>query len=78
MVYPTLLAFVSDLAPPAWRGAALGVYRFWRDLGYLVGAVSAGLIADAAGEGAAIWAAAGIVAFAAVAVALAAREAAPV
>ena len=46
MVYPALIAVVSDAAAPAWRGRALGVYRFWRDLGYAVGALLAGVIAD--------------------------------
>jgi MFS family permease len=45
-VYPALLAAVSDVAHPAWRGAALGTYRFWRDAGYAVGAVLAGTLAD--------------------------------
>jgi MFS family permease len=49
MVYPTLLAAVADVADPAWRGSAIGVYRLWRDLGFAVGAVVAGLLADAAG-----------------------------
>ena len=49
MVYPTLLAAVADVADPAWRASAIGVYRFWRDLGFAVGAVVAGMIADAAG-----------------------------
>ncbi len=49
MVYPTLLAAVADVAEPAWRGAALGVYRLWRDLGFAIGAVVAGVIADAFG-----------------------------
>jgi MFS family permease len=44
MVYPCLLAAVSDAADPAWRARALSVYRFWRDLGYAVGALTAGLI----------------------------------
>jgi MFS family permease len=48
MVYPTLLAAVADVADPAWRGSAIGVYRLWRDLGFAVGAVVAGLLADAA------------------------------
>ncbi len=43
MLYPTLGAAVSDLAPPAWRGTALGVYRFWRDMGYAVGATALAL-----------------------------------
>lgn len=49
MVYPTLLAAVGDVARPSWRASAVGVYRFWRDLGYAVGAVLAGLTADAFG-----------------------------
>ena len=49
MVYPTLLALVSEVADPAWRASALGVYRFWRDLGYAVGALGAGLVADSLG-----------------------------
>jgi MFS family permease len=55
MVYPTLLAAVGDVAEPSWRASAVGVYRFWRDLGYAVGAVLAGLTADAFGVHAAIW-----------------------
>jgi MFS family permease len=49
MVYPTLLAAVADVAAPQWRGAAVGVYRLWRDLGFVVGAIVAGLLADRAG-----------------------------
>ena len=49
MVYPTLIAVVSDASEPAWRARALGVYRFWRDTGYAVGALLAGVIADALG-----------------------------
>jgi MFS family permease len=44
MVYPCLLAAVSDAADPAWRARALSVYRFWRDLGYAIGALSAGIL----------------------------------
>jgi MFS family permease len=55
MVYPALLAAVGDVAEPSWRASAVGVYRFWRDLGYAVGAVLAGLTADAFGVNAAIW-----------------------
>ena len=54
MVYPTLLAAVGDVAHPSWRGAAIGVYRLWRDMGYAVGAVVAGLLADAFGMRAAV------------------------
>jgi MFS family permease len=46
MVYPSLIAAVSDASQPAWRARSLSVYRFWRDLGYAIGALSAGLIAD--------------------------------
>jgi MFS family permease len=46
MVYPTLIAAISDAAHPAMRARSLSVYRFWRDLGYAVGALSSGLIAD--------------------------------
>jgi len=46
MVYPTLIAAVSDASHPSWRARSLSVYRFWRDLGYAIGALSAGLIAD--------------------------------
>jgi MFS family permease len=46
MVYPTLLASIGDVAGPAWRGSAVGVYRFWRDSGYAVGALLAGALAD--------------------------------
>lgn len=46
MAYPTLIAAVGDIAHPAWRGTAVGVYRMWRDLGFAVGAIVAGWIAD--------------------------------
>jgi MFS family permease len=46
LVYPTLLAAISDIAHPHWRATSLGVYRFWRDLGFVFGAVGIGLIAD--------------------------------
>jgi MFS family permease len=49
MVYPSLIAAVSDASHPSWRARSLSVYRFWRDLGYAIGALSAGLIADAFG-----------------------------
>jgi MFS family permease len=54
MVYPTLLAAITDHAHPTWRASSLGVYRFWRDLGYAVGALLSGLVADLVGLGAAI------------------------
>ena len=46
MVYPTLLAAVGDVAHPRWRGTAVGIYRFWRDSGYVAGAILAGALAD--------------------------------
>jgi MFS family permease len=49
MVYPCLLAAVSDAADPTWRARALSVYRFWRDLGYAIGALTAGLLAAIVG-----------------------------
>ena len=54
MVYPTLLAAIGDVAHPSWRASAVGVYRLWRDLGYAVGALLAGLVADALGLAAAV------------------------
>jgi len=54
MVYPSLIAAVSDASNPTWRARSLSVYRFWRDLGYAIGALSAGLIADAFGLASAI------------------------
>ena len=55
MVYPTLLAAVSDVAHPQWRASAVGVYRLWRDGGYAVGALIAGIVADRFGLAAAIF-----------------------
>jgi MFS family permease len=54
MVYPNLIAAVSDASHPSWRARSLSVYRFWRDIGYAIGALSAGLIADRFGLSAAI------------------------
>lgn len=55
MVYPTLLAVIGDVAHPMWRARAVGVYRLWRDGGFAVGAVLAGVVADLWGPGAAVW-----------------------
>ena len=55
MVYPSLLAAIGDVAHPSWRASAVGVYRLWRDLGYAIGALLAGLTADAFGLSAAMW-----------------------
>ena len=47
LVYPTLIAVVGDVAHPTWRATAVGVYRLWRDSGYVVGALLGGVVADA-------------------------------
>jgi len=60
MVYPTLLAAIGDVAHPSWRASAVGVYRLWRDLGYAVGALLAGITADLFGLAAAVWVVAGL------------------
>ncbi len=62
MVYPTLLAAIGDVAHPSWRARAVGVYRLWRDLGFAVGALLTGILADAFGIRDAIWAIAGLTA----------------
>ncbi|HYJ69159.1 MAG TPA: MFS transporter [Nocardioidaceae bacterium] len=62
MVYPTLLAVIGDVAHPAWRARAVGVYRLWRDGGFAVGALMSGLIADAWGLRAAVATVAGVTA----------------
>jgi MFS family permease len=59
LVYPTLLAAIADVAHPAWRASAVGVYRLWRDAGYAVGAILAGVVADLLGIR---WALAGVAA----------------
>ena len=56
MVYPTLLAVIGDVAHPAWRASAVGVYRLWRDAGFAVGALLAGVLADRFGIPVSIWA----------------------
>jgi MFS family permease len=60
MVYPTLLAAITDHTHPSWRASSLGVYRFWRDLGYAVGALVSGVVADLLGFEAAIHLVAGL------------------
>ena len=55
MVYPTLLAAIGDVAHASWRASAVGIYRLWRDLGYAIGAVLAGLVSDLVGFAGAIW-----------------------
>jgi MFS family permease len=60
MVYPTLLAAIGDVAAPSWRASSIGVYRLWRDLGYAVGALLAGITADLLGLAGAMWIVAGV------------------
>ena len=60
LVYPTLIAAVSDVAEPRDRASVVGVYRFWRDAGFVAGALLAGLVADALGSGEAIAIVAGL------------------
>ena len=56
MVYPTLLAAIGDVAHPSWRARSVGIYRLWRDGGFAVGALLAGVLADVVSIDAAIWA----------------------
>jgi MFS family permease len=55
LVYPTLMAAVGDVAHPSWRATAVGVYRLWRDAGYVVGGLLAGVVADVLDLRAAVW-----------------------
>ncbi|GAA4722489.1 MFS transporter [Phytohabitans rumicis] len=70
MVYPVLLAVIGDVAHPTWRARAVGVYRLWRDLGYVAGALIAGITADLLGLRAAIWLVAAITAASGIIVAI--------
>ena len=74
MVYPTLLAAIGDVAAPAWRASAVGVYRLWRDLGYAVGALLAGVMADVLGLAGAMWVIAAITGASGVVTAIRQRE----
>ena len=62
LVYPTLIAAISDAVSPIERAPMVGVYRFWRDTGYVAGGVIAGVVADAIGYGGAIAVVAGLTA----------------
>ena len=73
-VYPTLLAAVGDVAHPIWRATSVGVYRLWRDGGYVVGAVAAGLLADLFGIVWAVGAIAGLTAISGLVVSLVMSE----
>jgi MFS family permease len=70
MVYPTLLAVIGDVAHPTWRARAVGVYRLWRDAGYAIGALIAGITADLLGIRAAVWLIAAITAASGIVVAV--------
>lgn len=77
LLYPTLLAAVSDVAAPRWRATSLGVYRLWRDSGYAFGALAIGVIADAFGLLAGFWFAAAIMIVSGLVVALLMYETLP-
>jgi MFS family permease len=62
LVYPTLIAAMSDAVTPVARATVVGVYRFWRDSGYVAGGLIAGTVADALGYGGAIALVAGLTA----------------
>jgi hypothetical protein len=70
MVYPTLIAAIGDVAHPAWRARSVGVYRLWRDSGFAVGALLAGVVADATSLVTSIWVVAAITAASGVVVAV--------
>lgn len=74
MVYPTLLAAIGDVAHPSWRASSIGVYRLWRDLGYAIGAILAGVLADALGLQVAMGSIAGLTMLSGIVVALRMRE----
>lgn len=70
MVYPTLLAAIGDVAHPQWRARSVGVYRLWRDAGFAIGALLAGILADLISTEAAIWAVAALTAASGIVVAV--------
>ena len=78
LLYPNLIAAMADLAPPLWRGRALGTYRYWRDTGYAIGALLLGAIANLSGEVVpAIWLTAGLVALSGMWIGIAVGESRP-
>jgi MFS family permease len=77
LVYPTLLAVISDVARIPDRATSVGIYRLWRDAGYAVGAIVAGVIADAAGFSAAIVTVAALTGVSGIIVAIRMRESKP-
>jgi MFS family permease len=70
LVYPTLLAVIGDVAHPSWRARSVGVYRLWRDSGFAVGAILAGVVADLWGLRAAVWVVAALTAASGIVVAV--------
>jgi MFS family permease len=74
LLYPTLLAGISDVAHPTWRATSLGVYRMWRDSGYAFGGLTIGLVADHFGLLAGFWFSAGILVLSGILVAVLVRE----
>ncbi|MBI3085815.1 MAG: MFS transporter [candidate division NC10 bacterium] len=77
MVYPVLLAAIGDVAHPKWRATSMGVYRLWRDLGYAIGALLAGIIADFLGMATAIHVVAALTLFSGLVVAIRMYETLP-
>jgi MFS family permease len=77
MVYPTLLAAIGDVAHPTWRASSIGVYRLWRDLGYAIGALLAGIAADFFGLVIAMWTVAALTLFSGLVVAIRMTETLP-
>jgi MFS family permease len=77
LVYPTLLAAIGDVAHPLWRASSVGVYRLWRDLGYAIGALLAGVAADIFGLAWAMWMVAALTLFSGVVVACRMTETLP-
>ena len=73
----TLIAVIADVAPSRQRGAVVGVYRFWRDLGFAAGALLVGVVAAAAGASTAILVVAGVTALSGIVVAVRMRETRP-
>jgi hypothetical protein len=78
LLYPNLIAAMADLAPPLWRGRALGTYRYWRDTGYAIGALLLGAVANwGGGIVPAMWGTAALVALSGLWIALAVEESHP-
>ncbi|HVC11556.1 MAG TPA: MFS transporter [Burkholderiales bacterium] len=78
LLYPNLIAAVADISHPSWRSTALGVYRYWRDTGYAIGAIALGLVAQWRDEvAAAFWFTAAVLALSGLWVAMQAEETHP-